>query len=307
MKYLFYILVVTALCIACEDRIDPGLPNEDAPIAIDAMLYRKAEPQIIRISRANTYFDNSIPTGVPGAIVTVTDLESGDPFVFTEMENGEYVWTPANPADSFGVVGNSYRLDIDIDQNTYSSFSQINRVPKIDSITWRLESETAFSDPVHFGEYWARDFEGEGDVYWIKSWKNGALLNKPAELIIAHDAGFSEDGNADGFLFIQPIRDGMNPFDFDKDGQLIAPYVFGDSAFVEINSITPEAFFFLQQVQIQINRPGGFGELFATPLANVQSNIFSDDPSEKVVGFFCTSATSGLGRKFTEEAIFEDP
>ena len=98
----------------------------------------------------------------------------------------------------------------------------------------------------------------------------------------------------------------MNPFELDDDDQLIAPYVLGDSAYVEINSITPEAFFFLQQVQIQINRPGGFGELFATPLANVQSNIFSDNPREKVVGFFCTSATSGLGRKFTEDAIFED-
>ena len=306
MKYFFNIIAIIILCHACEDVIYPDLPIEDAPIAIEAMLYRKAEAQVIKVSKANTYFDSSDPVGVSGAVVTVTDLDNDNPYVFSETEAGTYVWAPSNPSDSFGIIGNSYRLDIDVNKNSYTSFSQINRVPKIDSITWRLEPETPFSDASYFGEYWARDFEGEGDVYWIKSWKNGTLLTNPSELIIAYDAGFSEDGNADGSLFIQPIRDGMNPFDLDEDDQLVAPYILGDSAYVEINSITPEAFFFLQQVQIQINRPGGFGELFATPLANVQSNIFSDDPTKKVVGFFCTAATSGLGRKFTEDAIFED-
>ncbi len=307
MKLLINFLLAIALFSACEDVVDVDLLEEESPIAIDAMLYRKAEPQVINISRANTYFDNSTSTGVSGATVSVTDLaDEGNPFVFTENEAGEYIWNPITPTDSFGDVGSYYRLDIEINQNTYTSYSQLNHVPKIDSITWRLEPETAFYDASYFGEYWSRDLVGEGDAYWIKTWKNSELLSKPSEIIIAYDAGFSEDGNADGFLFIQPIRDGMNPFDVDDEDRLIAPYEIGDSAYVEINSITPEMFFFLQQVQIQTDRPGGFGELFATPLANVQGNIVSTDENEKVVGLFCTSASAGLGRKFTEDAIFED-
>jgi hypothetical protein len=307
MKNLFLLLIATLVLMACEDRIFPELPSADAPIVIDAWLYRKPETQTIRISRANTYFDQGKPVGISGAIVQVVDeSDPGNPIIFTESAAGIYEWIPSSPTDTFGVMGNSYRLSIQINSETYTSFSAINRVPKVDSITWRLEPATPFSDAAYFGEFWSRDFIGDGDAYWIKSWKNGEQLTKPSELIIAYDAGFSAGGNADGLIFIQPIRDGMNPLDLDEDDRLIPPYELGDSAYVEISSITKEAFFFLQQVQIQTDRPGGFGELFATPLANIQSNITSSNPKEKVVGFFSTSAVRGKGRRFTEEAIFED-
>ena len=104
--------------------------------------------------------------------------------------------------------------------------------------------------------------------------------------------------------FIQPIRDGINPFETDEDDEFIPPFTGPgeDSIYVEINSITPEAWFFWNQVIIQTDRPGGFGELFATPLANIESNIQAQD-DEQVVGFFCVSAVKALGRKFTEDAI----
>lgn len=305
-KHILLLSVLFPLLWACEDTIDVDLPETDAPIAIDAWLYRKPEKQVISITRANTYFDQNKPQGLSGAVVTVTELsDTANPIVFTEEEAGQYVWKPAHAEDTFGTPGGQYRLDIELAGKNYQAFSQINRVPAIDSITWRLEPESAFMEESYFGEFWARDLAGEGDQYWIKAWKNGTLLTKPAEINIAYDAGISEDGNADGLVFIQPIRDGINPFDLDDDDMLISPYELGDSVFVEINSVTADAFFFLQQVQIQTDRPGGFGELFATPLANVESNITSSDPNENVVGIFCTSNVSSLGRKFTEETIFE--
>jgi hypothetical protein len=307
MRNLFLLLISALVTMACEDRIFPELPSADAPIVIDAWLYRKPETQTIKITRANTYFDQGQPVGLSGAIVQViNEGDLGSPIDFTESSAGIYEWMPSSPTDTFGIIGNRYQLSIQFNGTTYSSFSTFNRVPKVDSITWRLEPATPFSDAAYFGEFWSRDLVGEGDTYWIKTWKNGELLTKPSELNIAYDAGFSAGGNADGLVFIQPIRDGMNPLDLDDDDQLIPPYILEDSAYVEMNSISLEAHFFLQQVQIQTNRPGGFGELFATPLANVQSNITSSNPREKVVGFFGTSAVSGVGRKFTEDAIFED-
>jgi len=56
----------------------------------------------------------------------------------------------------------------------------------------------------------------------------------------------------------------------------------------------------LNEVAIQTNRPGGFAELFAQPLANVSSNILvADESSEttKAIGFFNVSAVSSEGRK----------
>jgi cobyrinic acid a,c-diamide synthase len=75
----------------------------------------------------------------------------------------------------------------------------------------------------------------------------------------------------------------------------------GDSVYVEIHSITPEAFNFLNQVVIQIDRPGGFSELFAAPLANVSTNISNMNSNGKpVVGFFCVSAVSTAGKRLEE-------
>ena len=62
---------------------------------------------------------------------------------------------------------------------------------EIDSITFRFEKGNSFFPDSYFGQLYARDFTGPGDTYWIKTWKNGTFLNKPNEINIAYDAGFS--------------------------------------------------------------------------------------------------------------------
>jgi hypothetical protein len=143
----------------------------------------------------------------------------------------------------------------------------------------------------------ATDFPGVGDTYWIRSYKNGVFLNQPGEINIAFDAGFSSGGNVDGIPFIQPIRDGVNPFDEDEDGNFLPPYEPGDSLYVELFSISNEAFVFLTELSIQTDRPGGFAELFAQPLSNVPSNVFAEDENLRVVGFFNVAAVSSAGRR----------
>jgi hypothetical protein len=127
------------------------------------------------------------------------------------------------------------------------------------------------------------------------------LLSKPSEINIAYDAGFSPGGSFDGITFIPPIRD-INPTDLDEDDQPLAPYEIGDSVYVEIHSITYQSFTFLSQVITQTDRPGGFGELFSTPLANVSTNITTVNSGPlKAVGFFTVSAVEGLGKKLEQE------
>ena len=303
MKKLFNIAIVLAM-LSCESDISTGLPETAPLIGFDAWLYHSSDPQTIDIFTTNQYFDNSKPNGIAGALVSVVNIEdASDNYVFNEITAGEYTWTPANPTDSFAVIGETYMLNINIDGTSYNSLADLAPVPTVDSITWRLEEEKAFNELSYFANFWSRDLEGEGNTYWIKSWKNGELLNKPSEINIAYDAAFSKDGDADGLIFIQPIRENINPFVFDDEEKLINPFELGDSIYVEINSISQVAFFFLQQVQVQIDRPGGFGELFSVPLANIQSNIFSEDPNEKVVGFFNISSTAAMGKIFTEDDI----
>lgn len=303
MKNLFKISVLLFV-LACEQDITTGLPESAPLVAFDAWIYHSATPQTIDVYTTNTYFDSSEPVGIAGASVTITNAnDASESYTFNEAGAGEYVWNPANPTDTFATIGGQYILNVQIAGTTYESLTNLSDVPSIDSIYWRFDEEDAFIEDSYFANFWARDLEGPGDTYWIKTWKNGELLSLPAEINIAYDAAFSEDGDADGLFFIQPIRELINPFDFDDEDVLISPYELGDSIYVELNSVSQEAFFFLQQVQVQTARDGGFGELFAVPLANIQANIFSDNPDEKVVGFFNISATSSLGKLFTEDDI----
>ena len=298
-KTIILLLVAIQLIFSsCEDEITPTLEEAPAIVAIDAWINNKPEPQVINVARTQPFFDNSLPPGVSGAIVQVID-ENSKVFDFIETAAGEYTWTPAE-GETFGEIGLQYGLNIEVDGVTYNALSELNPVPPVDSITFTFEEADGPFPEGFFAEFWARDLLGAGDTYWIRTFKNGVFQGKPDEINIAFDAGFSSGGNIDNIIFIAPIRFGVNSFEEDENGDLLAPFLPGDSIFVELNSITNEAFFFLSEVEIQTDRPGGFAELFATPLSNVPTNIISSDESEEVVGFFNVSAVSGNGMRLVE-------
>ena len=298
-KSVFLLLLLFQIAFsACEDDITPTLEEAPAILAIDAWINNKPEPQVIKVVNTQEYFDNSIPTGISGAIVQVAD-ENLKVYDFVETASGEYTWTPQN-GETFGQIGLQYGLNIEYNGKTYNSISTMNNVPPVDSISFEFEEEDGPFPEGYFAEFWSRDLVGEGDTYWIKTFKNGQYLGKPGEINIAFDAGFSSGGSIDGLIFIPPIRFGINPFDEDEHDNFLAPYVIGDSVYVELHSITNEAFYFLNEVRVQTDRPGGFAELFATPLSNVVSNIVPSDENTEVVGFFNVSAVSGNGKKLVE-------
>ncbi|MFT4738814.1 MAG: hypothetical protein ACI8QD_000005 [Cyclobacteriaceae bacterium] len=304
MKNLIIILIAVFL-ISCEKDIFPDLGTSFEAVSVEAMLTDQGTTQTILVTRTQPYFQNEFPEKISGAQVFVID-EDSTVFSFVEDEVG-YTWTSPD-GNPFGQVGKSYFLVVEVDGARFVSFSQMGPAPEIDSIGWEFEEKNSFIvEDYYLAQFYASDFEGPGDAYWIKAYKNGQYLNQPSEITLAFDAGFGQAGNVDGVAFIQPIRQGINPFDVNEDNLLLPPYLIGDSVHVEIYSISPEMFFFLLQVQTQINRTGGFGELFAPPIANVPTNIINEDEndSEQVVGFFNVSAVTSLGQVLTEELAEE--
>lgn len=295
----FYLLLFSVLLIsACETVIDPNLQFAEPVLVVDAWITNKPEPQVVKLMKTQPYLENSLPPGVTGATVTIQD-SNGVNYTFEESdEAGVYTWTPA-PGEVFGTTGLSYTLMISVAGENYTATTTMGRVPPIDSLTFQVQEGNQFVTDLYLAEFWATDPLEPGDTYWIKTYKNGVLLNKPSEINLAYDAGFSRGSNFSGIAFIAPIRTAINPFDQDENDNLLSPYVVGDSLFVEIHSLSEASFDFMTQVVVQTDRPGGFSELFATPLANVSTNIIPENPSEnKAVGFFNVAAVSGLGRKF---------
>lgn len=297
-------MILTGILAACETEIYPELQEAESLVAVDAWINNKATQQVITVALSQSYLDNTLPPGVSGAVVSVENQTTGKIFVFTESPDvkGNYLWTPVKGVDSLGTWGDKFRLLIQTEGESYEAFSVMGRVPQIDSISFTFQPKNAIQPDSYMAEFWAVDPLGQGDTYWIRATKNDTLLNKPSEISLAYDAGFSNGGNFDGIEFLPPIRSSINPFEQDADKNLLSPYDPGDSVYVELHSITLSAFNYLTQVAVQTNRPGGFAELFSTPLANVSTNIVNINASEKqALGFFNVAAVSGGGKRLVKK------
>jgi hypothetical protein len=291
--YYIAILLSMILVWSCEKNINPELPEAPPLTFVDAWITNKNEPQIIRLNETLSYFDDSEFPGITGADVRITDNENNEYlFIESEITEGQYTWTPPTDTDTFGKIGNQYILTISYENTILEAVSTMNRVPEIDSINFRFEEGNSFFPDSYFAALYAVDPIGPGDTYWIKAYKNGVYLNKPGEINIAYDAGFSAGSVVDGITFIQPLRDAINPFEQDENDEFLSPYAPGDSVYVEIHSISNFAFYYLTQVKVQIDRPGGFAELFATPLSNVVTNVVDVTSNEPLIGFFNVAAVS---------------
>ncbi|AKP52514.1 DUF4249 family protein [Cyclobacterium amurskyense] len=296
------VFFLACLNFACDTEINPTLNPAAEVMVVDAWLNDKNETQKIFLTISQPYFNQSLPEKVEDASVSVIDLSSGETITFIETD-AYYAWEPGD--EGFLEIGHQYQLLIEVEGVTYTANAGLGPVPEVDSVEFAYNpKDINFKEPYFTAEFLANDIPGQGDAYWIKAWKNGVYLSKPSEINIAYDAGFSSNQTMDGVLFNQIIRkDFVNPWDKNPDNEnvLLPPYVVGDSLYLEIHSIDPMAFEFLSGVILQTNRPGGFSELFSTPLANVITNIqpVSGESSTKVQGFFNVSAVTSGGGKLT--------
>lgn len=301
-KFRFSSLALLLLCcllvLSCEQVINPTLKSASPLLVVDAWINNKPVKQTIVLTQTQPYFDDAQPTGVSGAVVTVEDLNNGKIYSFVENTSlqGRYDWTPS--VGSFGAIGHNYKLNITFNGEAFEASSHMGRVPPVDSITFTKDERPGLNKIRYQGEFWAKDPAGAGDAYWIKATKNDTLLNKPSEINVAYDAGFSAGGDADDVEFLPPIRRGITPDNSNVSGNP-SPYWPGDSVYVEIHSITLAAFNYLKEVMVQTDRPGGFSELFARPIANVSTNLKNANPNgSTVLGFFNVAAVSSRGQKF---------
>ncbi len=286
IKNLAFLGLFVIFFFSCEDVIDVPLAEAETRLVVDAWINNLQQEQSIFLSLSQPYFDNSPPPIVANALVKV-QRDDGMIFDFTHIGGGEYVWTPLDM--NFGEIGDQFTLNISYLEDTYTAVTELFRVPEIDSLGIEFRENEIFLDDGLYGQFYARDFQGLGDTYWIKTFRNGEFLDKTQELNIAYDAGFDAGTGIDGLVFIPPIRELVNPLDEDL---LPTPYLAGDEIKVEIHSISNAAFNFLEIARDQINN--GDNGIFSIPLANTQSNVQSD--TKTVLGFFNVAAVSAKSR-----------
>ncbi len=272
------------LLFSCQDVIDLELPEGKTQLVVTGWLNNNQEAQTIRITETLSYFDNTSTPGVAGATVTVAH-ENGSEFTFTDQGNGDYIYDASSAP--IAAVGDGLTLNIEVEGKQLTAFSEMHRVPVIDSIV-QEDRESGFEKGIYCN-FFSRDLEGVGDTYWVKTYQNNQYLSEPLNLNIAFDAGFSAGSTVDNIIFIPPIRETMNPV-VDSLGQ--SPWNQGDLCKVEIHAMNNEAFFFMESVRDQLLN--SLNTIFAEPITNSPSNIVNLTNDEDILGIFTAGAISTL-------------
>ena len=279
IKYSFLILSSIFLA-ACEDKIDLDLEEGRQQLVVDGFLTNDSSIQTVRLTLSAAYFLNAATPGVNTATVQVIG-PNNQIFNFQSDGEGNFNYDPST-GGALDSIGFPYLLNLVYNGSTYLSRSILNPVPPIDSMTATFEENELGQEDGFYTEFFARDIEGRDDFYWIKAFKNGKTISPddPSSLILAANAAFG--AGFDGTEFITPIRAAITNED--------DPFAVGDTSSVELYSLNFEAYAFLQQVTIQANNGG----LFATPPANIRSNIFdaAGNIQDEVLGIFSISAVS---------------
>lgn len=287
--FLYFICVIGLVAVwGCEDVIDVQTTEAPRQLVVDAWLTNLPQQQEISITFSQGYFDDKFAANVGGAFVTVVSRAG----VFDFEGDGIYRWTPKD-GEVIGKVGDTCILNVVLPDQELSAFAVIHPTPFIDSIGIEYRENDFRGPDGRYAQFYARDFPGLGNCYWIKAFKNHEYLNKPDEINLAFDAGFDQGSDLDGIVFIPPIRELINPVPDDLTDE-DPPYDTGDLVRVEIHSISRQAFNFMSSVRDEIQN--GSNGIFATPISNSRGNIISS-AGEEILGAFNVAAVSMLERE----------
>jgi len=297
MNKLLYIpaFLLLLASFSCEDVVDINANFDKSELVVDAWLNQLDTTQTVFLSLTQDYFQASASPAVTDATVTLLNDTKGTQIPFTHKGNGAYEWTP-QPGETIGEVGDEFTLSVSYQDWSYQAGSQLNPVPPIDSIVYEVREEELGSPAGIYAQFYARDLPGEGNTYWIKTYKNGMFLNKPSEMNLSADGTFDLGSGTDAIVFIQPIRETINRIadaDDTEDDDTVPPYAIGDQIRVEIHAITIPAFRFLGIAREQMTN--GSNGIFALPVANSPSNVIGlEADAPKALGFFNVAMVSAL-------------
>ncbi|MEY4538405.1 MAG: hypothetical protein RLZZ306_162 [Bacteroidota bacterium] len=283
-----HVIILSLFMMSCEDVIQLDVPKTEPYLVVDGSITNVAGEQVIKLSKSQDLLSLDAIKGITNATIKVTD-DLGKVYEFKDVKNiGKYVWTPAKPTDVMGVIGRTYTLDITAEGEKYTAVSKLNRVPKIDSIVYRLDDAnprqqgTGKPDKGYETIFYATDLKGIGDCYRVKVYRNDTLNNSADDIIIAYDAIGNKSPIGDGLTFIRPLR------------RLTSTRLLreNDNVRVELLSITEAHFDFWTQLRQELNNAG----LFARPAARIPSNInnVNSNSAKQASGWFGTSAVSSM-------------
>ena len=267
MKNLFFILLTSLLFWSCEETVLLDLEQSTPRLIVEGQVTNQPGYQYVRLTRSVGFYDTGDSPAVDDATISVTDnLGNEVQFIHNPGNKSDSVGYYLPAASFTGVVGRSYTLSINADGQLYEAKDDLQPVTSIDSLTYRI-SDSEKEDPKDDGKFYevlfyAKEPQDRVDYYLLKYYRNDSLtVYFDTDIYYADDDVLGE--NIDGLP--SPVY-----------------YAPGDTARVEMYSISRNGYVFYNDLQSLLNSDGG---LFSQPPSNSRTNL-----SNGALGFFQASA-----------------
>ncbi|WP_053970782.1 DUF4249 domain-containing protein [Mangrovimonas sp. ST2L15] len=267
MKKILYILLSGFITlVSCEDVIDVDVPTAATRLVIEASLdWEKGtagNEQSIELRLSTPYFDTTSNSDVTGASVVVENLDSGETFMFDDMNDGSYTTSSFVP-----VIGNTYELTVVYQGETYTATEVMTPVAEISNITQSveggfddelLEVNVYFTDPADEENYYLFRYQADYETY-------ASLYDLSDEFV---------NGNE--------IHDFYEKQDDEDNGE--RPFQAGDVVAVDLYGIS-EAYY--NYIRILIEQSSSQGDPFSSLAAQVKGNCINEtQPANYAFGYF---------------------
>ena len=265
MRSTIYIpILFLGIFISCEEPITIDTDQAPSQIIVEALLTNEMKQHHVKLTETADFYAVGETPRISDAMVTVTD-NHGNIFDYHEEEPGVYLSTEAFS----GVVGDVYSLSIIIGDETFTATEELLPITTIDSLTFEVFEDDDDDDielrpgtTAYEVFLYTIEPQDEDNYYLFKFYRNGIWLNEDGEdITVTDDVAVGEE--------IECIE---------------IPYIYfpGDTARVEMYSLTRQEFIFWSDVASLIFSDGG---VFAPLPANPRSNI-----SGGALGVFQVSA-----------------
>jgi hypothetical protein len=277
MKYI--VLIFTALVFwSCEKTVFLDLDQTPSKIVIEGLVTNQPGYQFVKVTRTVDFYESGETPRITDATVLVED-DLGNQFI--------YIHNPNNHPDSSGYylpvvpfvgeTGRTYYLTVEVNGEQYEASDKLYDVTLIDSLEYRVNIDEE-DDPKEDGKFYevlmyAKEPQETDDYYLFKFFRNDSLvLYNPSDIYFSDDKTLGEEING----IPSPVF-----------------YALGDSARVEMYSLSRTGYVFYNDLFNLINNDGG---MFSPPPANSRTNL-----SNGALGFFQVSSVNISGLRINPD------
>lgn len=240
MKNILLLLVVL-LTFSCQKVVDINPKTGDQKVIVQSCLYKDSLAYVI-VTKSTDYLSKTKPVSLSGAIVTLTNNHGASEILTWNSLKRVYEGNTIR-----GVANDFYTLQVTFEGKTYTASSVLPDLVPADTIIVKKNPATSFNEESYTMKLYAT-LPSNVDLYFLfKGYSNGVFLND------VNDIYYADNKLLNGSL--EGVDIGYE-------------YSVGDTAKLELMSLTKEAYNFYDAASIQLNNDGGF---FSTPPANVPS------------------------------------